>query len=598
MMEYGNSFFRKQERISSSDLVQLGKLLPTGRSLAVNLITTIRKFGFLQKVIRQFIIEKYGKRTWNNVINKIGFIKSDEISEHFRYHDESIFRLVTKIVAITGVTYDQFWEIFGDFYIDYLCNHGWDDLLRSMSPDFMNFFNELDSLHHFINFTIYANTTRRPLFRCEKCEDGSILLHYYTSQRGIHPILKGAVRKVAKNFFGIEVKITLTALSKCNMQYADSLYEQEHAVYKIENINQFDLLWSESKEMKIENDAILQVNKMDFNSLQPYHFIVDRNCTLIQCGKGFYQHISMELLAPGTSLDHDISNVVTANLSIENLINFFRTKGNQPKNLKLKGQMIILEQKNRLLFIGSPDLNTISELFESGIRLEAMPLHDFTRDLILLNQQRLSNIERNMQLQATSTEMEKQTRDMKCERVETEALLCRLLPTFVATQLLNGKRMAACEYQEVTVMFSDIHNFANIVVGYKPEQVITLLNELFIKFDRLVDKHSVIKVETTDDTYVTVGGIPEQTNNHCEILCHVALGMIFETRSIIDPTTEKPLQLRLGINSGPIVAGVIGKKMPRYCLFGDTVNTASRMTTHGVAGKIHCSKTSFEFAFL
>ncbi|VDO30310.1 unnamed protein product [Onchocerca flexuosa] len=486
-----------------------------------------------------------------------------------------------------------------------------------MSPDFMNFFNELDSLHHFINFAIYANTTRRPLFRCEKCEDGSILLHYYTSQRGIHPILKGAVRKVAKNFFGIEVKITLTALSKCNMQYADSLYEQEHAVYKIENINQFDLLWSESKEMKIENDAILQVNKMDFNSLQPYHFIVDRNCTLIQCGKGFYQHISMELLAPGTSLDH-VFNIIWPQISfdfdkIHNFINAvfvlqlktvmknkqlnnIRTKGNQPKNLKLKGQMIILEQKNRLLFIGSPDLNTISELFESGIRLEAMPLHDFTRDLILLNQQRLSNIERNMQLQATSTEMEKQTRDMKCERVETEALLCRLLPTFVATQLLNGKRMAACEYQEVTVMFSDIHNFANIVVGYKPEQVITLLNELFIKFDRLVDKHSVIKVETTDDTYVTVGGIPEQTNNHCEILCHVALGMIFETRSIIDPTTEKPLQLRLGINSGPIVAGVIGKKMPRYCLFGDTVNTASRMTTHGVAGKIHCSKTSFECA--
>uniref|UniRef100_A0A8R1TK96 guanylate cyclase n=1 Tax=Onchocerca volvulus TaxID=6282 RepID=A0A8R1TK96_ONCVO len=558
--------------------------------------------------------------------DKIGFLKDDENIEH--YHDKNIFHLVTKIVAITGVTYDQFWEIFGDFYIDYLCNHGWNELLRSMSPDFMNFFSELNSLHYFISFATYKNTTRRPSFRCEKCEDGSILLHYYSSQRGIHPILKGAVRKVAKNFFGIEVKITLIELSKCNVQYADSLYEQEHAVYKIENINQYGLLWTESKEVKNENDAILQVNKMDFNSLQPYHFIADRNCTLIQCGKGLYQHISMKLLAPGTPLDR-IFDIIWPQISfdfdrIHNFINAMfvlqlktvmnnkqlnsiRTRRNQTKSLKLKGQMIILEQKNRLLYIGSPDLNTISELFEYGIRLEAMPLHDFTRDLILLNQQRLSNIEKNMQLQATSTEMEKQTRDVKCEHVETEALLYQLLPTFVATQLINGKKMAACEflefkslnsgeYQEVTVMFSDIQNFNTIVVGYKPEQVIKLLNELFIKLDRLVEKHSVVKIETTDDTYVTVGGIPEQTNNHCEILCYVALGMIFETRSIIDPITEKPLQLRFGINSGPIVAGVIGKKMPRYCLFGDTVNTASRMTTHGVAGKIHCSKSSFECA--
>nr|CDP97668.1 Bm5548 [Brugia malayi] len=128
----------------------------------------------------------------------------------------------------------------------------------------------------------------------------------------------------------------------------------------------------------------------------------------------------------------------------------------------------------------------------------------------------------------------------------------------------------------------------------KPQQIIKLLNELFVKLDRLIDKHSAFKVETIDDTYVAVGGIPEQTDNHCEILCDAALGMIFETRSIIDPVTGKPLQIRLGINSGPVVAGVIGKKMPRYCLFGDTMNTASRMGSHGVPGKIHCSKASFE----
>uniref|UniRef100_A0A0R3RZK2 guanylate cyclase n=1 Tax=Elaeophora elaphi TaxID=1147741 RepID=A0A0R3RZK2_9BILA len=548
--------------------------------------------------------------------NKAGCLKDYQIIENYRYSDEFTFRLIAGTVGFTGLTYEQLWENFGDFYIDYLCDNGWDELLRSMSPDFMNFFNELDSLHHFISFAIYKNTTRGPLFRCEKYGDDSVLLHYYTNQSGMHPFVKGAAKKVAKKFFDLEVKITLTNLSKCDVQYAASVYQQEHTVYKVQNKTERGLLWRKSVQVINENDNELQVNKVDFITLQPYHFIADRNCNLIQCGKGFYEHISMELLAPGTPLER-IFDIVWPQISfnfdsIHNLINALfilqlkttlngvkfnniRTTINA-KKLRLKGQMIILREKNRLIYIGSPDLSSISELFEYGLRLEAMPLHDFTRDVILLNQQRLSNIEKNMQLQAANAEMEEKAKDMKCERVKTETLLHQLLPAFVATQLLNGETVNACEYKEVTVMFGDVPNFYNIIMGCKPQQVMKLLNELFVKLDRLVEKHSVFKLETIDDTYVAVGGIPEQSDNHCEILCHVALGMIFETRSIIDPITERPLQIRLGLNSGPVVAGVIGKKVPRYCLFGDTMNTASRMGSHGVPGKIHCSKTSYECA--
>ncbi|EJW81504.1 adenylate and guanylate cyclase catalytic domain-containing protein, partial [Wuchereria bancrofti] len=448
-------------------------------------------------------------------------------------------------------------------------------------------------------------------------DDNSVLLHYYTKSTWNTFFAKGAARKVAKKFFDMEVMITLIDLNKYDNRYADDVYQQEHAVYKVEDVTQCGLLWSESLQIIDESVGILQVNKADFISLQPFHFITDRNCNLIQCGKGFYRYISMELLALGTPLER-IFDIIWPQISfnfdtIHNFINAIfilqlktiihnenfsnvRTITNQERKLKLKGQMIVLGEENHLLYIGSPDVSTISELFEYGIRLEEMPLHDFTRDVIFLNQQRLSSIEKNMQLQATNAQMEEQERNMKCERVKTETLLHQLLPTFVATQLLNGKTVTACEYQEVTVMFGDVPNFHNIVMSCKPQQIIKLLNELFVKLDRLVDKHSAFKVETIDDTYVAVGGIPEQTDNHCEILCHAALGMVFETRSIIDPVTERPLQIRLGINSGPVVAGIIGKKMPRYCLFGDTMNTASRMGSHGVPGKIHCSKASFEYA--
>ncbi|VDK77480.1 unnamed protein product [Litomosoides sigmodontis] len=572
------------------------------------------------KILRQFIIEKHSEQIWNNAISKAGHSKDGQIIENHRYGGEFTSRLVTEIVAFTDLTYEQLWENFGSFYVDYLCENGWDKLLRSMSADFMNFFNQLDSLHHFVSFAIYKNATRGPLFHCERCDgsNAAVLLHYYTSQHGIHPIVKGAAGKIAKKFFQMEVKITLTDLMKHEMQYAGSVHQQEHAIYKIEDLTKCGLLWCESSSLQMIDDddsnRLLQVNKADFIALQPYHFIADVNCNLVQCGKGFYEHVSMELLAPGTPLEQ-IFDIIWPQISfnfdvIHNLINALfilqlktvllnssRTTINEMgKQLRLKGQMMILDDRNRLLYVGSPDLSTISELFDYGMRLEAIPLHDFTRDVILLNQQRLSIIEKNLQLQAANAKMEEQAEGMKCERIRTEALLHQLLPVSVASQLLNSKTVNAREYEEVTVMFGDVPNFHKIVVGCKAQQIMKLLDELFIKLDRLVEKHSIFKVETIDDTYVAVGGLPEQMDNHCEMLCHAALGMIFETRSITDPTTEKPLQIRLGINSGPVVAGVIGNKMPRYCLFGDTVNTASRMASHGAPGKIHCSKTSYECA--
>ncbi|VDM27989.1 unnamed protein product [Toxocara canis] len=199
-------------------------------------------------------------------------------------------------------------------------------------------------------------------------------------------------------------------------------------------------------------------------------------------------------------------------------------------------------------------------------------------------------------MESNNENLERIAEELTKEKQKTESLLYEMLPASVATQLLNGEHVKAREFDEATIMFSDIANFQYIVFSSEPKDVVYLLNEIFTKFDRLVVQHSVYKVETVGDSYMTVGGVPEEKPDHCETICYVAVGMLWEARSVSDPITGQPLQVRIGIHSGPVVAGVVGNKMPRYCLFGDSVNTASRMQSHGTPGRIHCSKAAFQCA--
>ncbi|ETN71838.1 adenylate/guanylate cyclase catalytic domain protein [Necator americanus] len=225
-----------------------------------------------------------------------------------------------------------------------------------------------------------------------------------------------------------------------------------------------------------------------------------------------------------------------------------------------------------------------------------MPLHDATRDLILLNQQRLTDVEVNLQLEANNEQLETMAKDLEAEKGKMDVILRDIMPMSIANQLMNGEVIEACEYDQATVMFSDVPNFQSILPYSKPKDIVQMLNDLFHRFDRLVVMHKVYKVETVGDSYMTVGGIPEQLSEHAEMICHVAIGMLWETRSVIEPVTKKSVQVRIGIHSGPLVTGVVAVKMPRYCLFGDTVSMASSMELHGLPGKIHCSEKSYKYA--
>ncbi|XP_078059129.1 soluble guanylate cyclase 88E-like [Mustelus asterias] len=139
-------------------------------------------------------------------------------------------------------------------------------------------------------------------------------------------------------------------------------------------------------------------------------------------------------------------------------------------------------------------------------------------------------------------------------------------------------------FPDVTILFSDVVGFTRICSHITPMQVVSMLNTMYTLFDTLSEKHRVFKVETIGDAYMVVAGVPEKTKYHAHNICDMALDMVRSIDHLKDPSTGSNIQIRVGVHSGMVVAGVVGHKMPRFGLYGDTVHSASAMESNGKVG--------------
>ena len=171
------------------------------------------------------------------------------------------------------------------------------------------------------------------------------------------------------------------------------------------------------------------------------------------------------------------------------------------------------------------------------------------------------------------------------ERERSERLLRNVLPGPIATRLKQGDEVIADRFPEVTVLFADLVDFTRRSQNTAPELVVRVLDDLFTAFDGLAERFGLEKIKTIGDAYMVVGGVPEPRPDHTEAVAEMALALREEVVHHLDPAGS-PLALRIGIDSGPVVAGVIGRRRFSYDLWGDTVNTASRMESTGTAGCI------------
>lgn len=238
-----------------------------------------------------------------------------------------------------------------------------------------------------------------------------------------------------------------------------------------------------------------------------------------------------------------------------------------------------------IIVSGQDDSECIAQCIEAGATDHISKPFD---PIVLNARVNASLAERRLRLrEASYMEM------LKEERKNAEKLLLNILPKKIADRLKHGEDVIADGVEDATVMFADLVNFTQLTRKLKPKELVTLLNRIFSAFDLLSEKHGVEKIKTIGDCYMAVGGLPEPRDGHAESTVHMAIDMMKEIDAI-NAALGMDIRIRIGIHCGPVMAGVIGSRKFTYDLWGDTVNIAQRIESHGLPGRIQTSHAVYE----
>ncbi|GMR45551.1 hypothetical protein PMAYCL1PPCAC_15746, partial [Pristionchus mayeri] len=320
------------------------------------------QFGFIHESIRQLMLRKYGEELWANVLDRSGFEAGKENIVNHYYKDADTYLLVDSVSVITKTPKEQVWELYGSFLIEYTMEMGWDELVRSMSPNLKGFLDNLDSLHYFIDHVVYKANLRGPSFRCEENQDGTITLHYYTGRPGLYPIVKGVIREVARRVFEIDVSLSITGRTQRSVQMAIGERIEEHVIFQIKlegNTNSENFIVKKPSSILESSENCLRMTPTNFATALPYHFIMDEECKHIALdfdnicnfiNAVFVLQASWKLRA--TNSEFTIFAISSAD----------DTSHAQGLHLTLNGQMMMLSSNKHIIYLCSPYVTSIPEV--------------------------------------------------------------------------------------------------------------------------------------------------------------------------------------------------------------------------------------------
>ncbi|KAF5405768.1 hypothetical protein PHET_00762 [Paragonimus heterotremus] len=544
----------------------------------VKQITRESMYGVLIEGLKQYVTKVFGDGLWwvalQHVTGKQKIIQTRQI-----YPETLLPQMIVQLADMTGVTEDELYYEYGYFFLQYLTDSGFESLLRVLGDGFTEFLNALDDLHHHLQFS-YPRI-KPPAFLIAHMTDSTIDLVYESRRGCFGHFVRGQLIAIAGLLYELDIDVELLrCVKKTSTHQFTYRIRNKNGKWpaKKSNLQKAEVMSAIPPESSVHGDS--------YFSLFPFHLVFTDTLKISSAGAGFRQFVpgligqllsdvlfivrpKIEITFTRIKLHHH--NTFELVLVKDCKLQTGRGMSLSQAACKFKGQMCFVEEWNMMLFLGTPVLRDTKQLAECGLFISDLNMFDRSRDIILSGDQQSEEL-------------------MKLFKKVSSASngLCTRFVSFNST------------FDSVSICFTKVVNFGAKCMRINVEQIIGLLNNMYTLFDALTESHKVYKVETIGDSYMLVSGAPHHTPLHAAHITEMALSILESTQkrlqwpeasdgtSISSKTKQglstplEPVQLFIGCHTGPIVAGVVGYKTPRYCLFGDTVNTASRMMSNSL----------------
>ncbi|KYN02759.1 PREDICTED: soluble guanylate cyclase 88E [Cyphomyrmex costatus] len=567
-------------------------------------------YGLILENLAEYIRQVYGEDRWEE-IRRQASVDQPSFSVHQVYSENLIPRLAKKAIQVLGVTEKEFFDQMGVHFVGFVGQYGYDRVLSVLGRHVRDFLNGLDNLHEYLKFS-YPRM-RAPSFICENETRQGLTLHYRSKRRGFVYYTMGQIREVARHFYHKELQIELVR--------EEVLFDTVHVTFQLTFDNRAFTLASlamtrEEKHLPIGACVLFEIFPfcIVFGSDMIVRSIGNSLMVILPDLVGKKITYFFDLVRPLIAFKfqsilnrtNNIFELVTVEPVLTERLNdrhrneillSDELETVEDKTLRLKGQMIYMDNWKMMMYLGTPVMPDLNALIATGLYINDLSMHDFSRDLMLAGTQQSVELKLALdQEQLKSKKLEESMRKLDEEMKRTDELLYQMIPKQVADRLRNGESpIDTCEmFDSVSILFSDVVTFTEICSRISPMEVVSMLNAMYSLFDTLTERNRVYKVETIGDAYMVVSGAPVKESDHADRVCDMALDMVEAITDLKDRSTGNHLQIRVGIHSGAVVAGIVGLKMPRYCLFGDSVNTAARMEATSQAMQIHISQSTQE----
>ncbi|XP_027987816.2 guanylate cyclase soluble subunit alpha-2 [Eptesicus fuscus] len=551
----------------------------------------------LQYYEHQVIGYRDAEKNFHNISNRCSYADHSSKEEI-----EDISGILQCTANMLGLKFEEIQERFGEEFFN-ICFDENERVLRAVGGTLQDFFNGFDALLEHIRTSFGKQATlESPSFLCKELPEGTLMLHYFHPHQIVGFAMLGMIKAAGKKIYQLDVEVEQVANELCsdgsnpgNCSCLTFLIKECESTNISKNLAQ--------GTSQVPEDLRISINT--FCRAFPFHLMFDPHMSVLQLGEGLRKQLRcdthkvlsfedcFEIVSPKVTATFER---VLLRLSTPFVI---RTKPeasgteNKDKVMEVKGQMIHVPESNSILFLGSPCVDKLDELMGRGLHLSDIPIHDATRDVILVGEQAKAQDGLKKRMDKLKATLERTHQALEEEKKKTVDLLYSIFPGDVAQQLWQGQQVQARKFDDVTMLFSDIVGFTAICAQCTPMQVISMLNELYTRFDHQCGFLDIYKVETIGDAYCVAAGLHRKSLCHAKPIALMALKMMELSEEVLTPD-GRPIQMRIGIHSGSVLAGVVGVRMPRYCLFGNNVTLASKFESGSHPRRINVSPTTYQ----